>query len=240
LSQHPSIRILIVDDHPMTRAGLAAVIACSPEMCVVGEAGNGQEAVSLYRLHRPDVVLMDMYMPQMDGLEATRAILADFSTARIIIFSILDGDETIYQAMKSGARAYLLKETQAARLLESIQAVAAGQTVLPNEVAAKLTGRLPLKELTAREQEVLGYIVAGKTNSEIGSALFICEGTVKSHVNSLLAKLQVTDRTQAAVTAIRRGLIPPQWKDYFDHGGFKGNLCQTTRLDNGGSPTPPF
>ncbi|MCW3054269.1 MAG: two component transcriptional regulator, LuxR family [Chthonomonadales bacterium] len=207
MNQRPLIRIVIADDHPITRSGLSAVIAGRKDMCVVGEASNGCEAIHLYQQHRPDVVLMDMSMPDMDGLQATRAIREECSTARIIVFSIADGDETIYQAMKAGARGYLLKDVPAAVLLETIVAVADGQTVLPGEVAAKLAGRLHQRDLTHREQEILEHIVAGQSNSEIGSALFISEGTVKSHVNSLLEKLHVTDRTQAAVAALQRGLV---------------------------------
>ena len=207
MNQRPLIRVLIVDDHPATRAGLHMIITTSPRMCVVGEAGDGFEAVNLYRQHQPDVVLMDMSMPILDGLTATRDILKEFPSACILVFSVLAGDETIYQAMRAGAKGYLLKEVSAAQLLESIEAIAGGQMVVPKEVAAKLTGHLQLRGLTAREVEVLEHIVAGKSNSEIGEALFICEGTVKSHVNRILEKLQVTDRTQAAISAIRRGIV---------------------------------
>ena len=216
MNQRPLIRIVLVDDHPMTRAGLSAVIATRKDMCVVGEASNGCEAIRLYQQLRPDVVLMDMWMPNMDGLQATRAIRAECSAARIIVFSIAEGDETIYQAMKAGARGYLLKDAPAAVLLETIQAVAEGHTVLPGEVAAKLAGRLHQRDLTKREQEILEHIVAGRSNSEIGSTLFISEGTVKSHVNSLLDKLHVTDRTQAAVSAIQRGLVRTSHPSFTD------------------------
>ncbi len=207
MSERPCIRLIIAEDHPMTREGLCAVLSRREDMRVVGEASNGQEAVDLYRLHKPDVVLMDMSMPQMDGLQATRAINAEFPTARIIVFSTWDGDETIYQVMRAGAKAYLLKDAPAAVLLETIEAVASGKTVLPGELAAKIANHLTLRDLTHREQEVLEQIVAGKTNSEIGSLLLISEGTVKSHVNRILDKLKVTDRTQAAMTAIKRGLV---------------------------------
>jgi len=216
MNQRPLIRIVIADDHPMMRAGLSAVIACQKDMYIVGEASNGCEAIHHYQLHRPDVVLMDMSMPDMDGLQATRAIREECSAARIVIFSIDEGDETIYQAMKAGVRGYLLKGAPAAVLLETIRAVADGQTVLPGEVAAKLAGRLHQRDLTNREQEILEHIVAGQSNSEIGSALFISEGTVKSHVNSLLDKLHVTDRTQAAVAAIQRGLVRTSLRSFAD------------------------
>jgi len=191
----------------MTREGLCAVLSRIPENCIVAEGNNGLEAIDLYRLHQPDVVLMDLSMPQMDGLQATRAIVQEFPDAQVVIFSASDGDETIYRAMRAGARAYLLKDTSAAVLLETIAQVAAGQTYLPPDLAAKLAGRLHLRDLTLREQEVLEQIVAGRTNSEIGASLFISEGTVKSHVNRILDKLQAHDRTQAAMTAIRRGLV---------------------------------
>ena len=207
MNQPPCVRILLVDDHPMTREGLCAVLSRIPENCIVAEGNNGLEAIDLYRLHQPDVVLMDLSMPQMDGLHATQAIVQEFPEAQIVIFSASDGDETIYRAMRAGARAYLLKDTSAAVLLETIAQVAAGQTYLPPDLAAKLAGRLHLRDLTLREQEVLEQIVAGRTNSEIGASLFISEGTVKSHVNRILDKLQAHDRTQAAMTAIRRGLV---------------------------------
>ncbi|MCW3051074.1 MAG: two component LuxR family transcriptional regulator [Chthonomonadales bacterium] len=207
MNERPSVRILVVDDHPMTREGLCAVLSRFPENCIVAEGNNGLEAIELYRLHKPDVVLMDLSMPQLDGLQATRAIVKEFPEAQVVIFSASDGDETIYQSMRAGARSYLLKETPAALLLETIAQVAAGQTYLPAELAAKLASRLHLRDLTLREQEVLEQIVAGRTNSEIGATLFISEGTVKSHVNRILDKLHAHDRTQAAMTAIRRGLV---------------------------------
>lgn len=208
MSEHPGIRILIAEDHPLTREGLCAVIARREGLQIVAEATNGQEAVDLYRKHLPDVVLMDLSMPQIDGLQATRAIHAEYPAARIVIFSAADTDETVYQALRAGARAYLLKDMPAAVLLEAIEAVAAGQTYLPPELAVKLAGRLPLRDLTSREHAVLEQIVAGRTNGEIGVVLFISEGTVKSHVNRILDKLDVNDRTQAALIALKRGLVP--------------------------------
>jgi len=207
MNQQPTVRILVVDDHPMTREGLCAVLSRLPENRIIAEGNNGLEAIDLYRLHQPDIVLMDLSMPQLDGLQATRAIVKEFPEAQIVIFSASDGDDTIYQAMRAGARSYLLKDTPAAFLLEAIAQVAAGNTYLPADLAAKLAGRLHLRDLTEREQEVLEQIVAGRTNSEIGANLFISEGTVKSHVNRILDKLHAHDRTQAAMTAIRRGLV---------------------------------
>ena len=207
MSARTAIRILIAEDHPLTREGLCAVIARREGMEIVGQACNGQEAIDLYRTHLPDVVLMDLSMPQIDGLQATRAIHAEFPGTRILIFSASDSEETVYQALRAGARAYLLKEMPVAVLLEAIEAVMAGQTYLSPELAAKLAGRLPLRDLTSREHEVLEQIMAGKTNGEIGAVLFISEGTVKSHVNRILYKLDVNDRTQAALTALKRGLV---------------------------------
>lgn len=207
MSKRPTIRLIVVDDHPMMREGLCAAISRNVEVSVVGEARDGQEAIDLYRLHRPDVVLMDLSMPQMDGMAAARAIREEFPDAGIIIFSASSGDETVYQALRAGARAYLLKDASAEALLEAVEAVAAGQTYLPPELAMKLAGRLNARDLTQREQEVLEQIVAGKTNLEIATSLFISEGTVKSHVNRILDKLQVHDRTQAAMVALKRGLV---------------------------------
>jgi two-component system NarL family response regulator len=207
MSVQPSIRMIIADDHPMVREGLCAVVARQHNMCVVAQAGNGQEVVDLYRLHRPDVVLMDMTMPHLDGLAATRAIIAEFPQARIIILSLHAGEDTVYEAIQAGARAYMLKDAPAGTLLETIAQVACGQICLSAEIAAKIANRLHLQNLTGREKEILEHIVKGKSNGEIGAALFISEGTVKSHVNHLLAKLKVTDRTQAAVIAVKRGIV---------------------------------
>jgi two-component system NarL family response regulator len=207
MNQRPNVRVLVADDHPMTREGLCAVIARHASMCVVAEAANGREAIDLYRLHLPDVVLMDLFMPVMDGIAATQLLLCEFPKARVIMFSVSGGDESIYQSMRAGAHAYLLKETPVVTLLDAIELVSAGQTYITTDVAAKLASRLRIRDLTCREHEVLEQIVAGKTNSEIGAMLYISEGTVKSHVNRILEKLRVHDRTQAAITAVRRGLV---------------------------------
>ncbi|MCW3095955.1 MAG: two component LuxR family transcriptional regulator [Chthonomonadaceae bacterium] len=201
------IRMLVADDHPIIREGLCGVIRHHKSICVVGEAGDGQEAIDLYRIHLPDIVLMDLFMPRMNGLQATHAIMKEFPQARIIILSISDRDETVYQTMRAGAKAYLCKDTPIALFFQTVEAVFAGQTCLPMDLAAKLAGRLNFSNLTPREQEVLEHIVSGKSNREIGAVLFIGEGTVKSHVNKILDKLHVTDRTQAAVTALKRGLV---------------------------------
>jgi len=202
-----AIRLLIADDHPVVREGLAAMIERRADMTVVAEASSGQEALELYRLHQPDVVLMDLRMPQMDGVSAITAIRAEFPGARIIVLTTFDGDEDIYRGLRAGAKGYLLKDAGREALLEAIRGVHAGQTRIPADVASKLAERMSGPELTPREREVLELMVSGKSNQEIGSHLFIAEGTVKAHVNNILAKLDVNDRTQAVTTAIKRGIV---------------------------------
>jgi DNA-binding NarL/FixJ family response regulator len=201
------IRVLVADDHFVVRMGLRAVIDLEPDMDVVAEAGTGQQAVQLFKQHRPDVTLMDLRMPVMDGVEATRVIREESPGARIIVLTTYDGDEDIYRALSAGARAYLLKETQREELLDAIRAVHAGQRRIPPPIAARLAEATPRSELTPRELEVLGLVVKGLSNRKIGDALSITEGTVKIHVNNILSKMGVADRTQAATTALRRGII---------------------------------
>jgi two-component system NarL family response regulator len=208
MSKEGAIRVLIADDHPVVREGVAAMIERRPDMTVVGEAATGREAVAAYRAARPDVVLMDLRMPDMTGVEAIGAIRGEFPGARIIVLTTYDGDEDIYRGLQAGARAYLLKDAPRDDLLDAIRAVHAGQSRIPPAVAARLAERvLAGPELTARELEVLRGIVAGRSNKEIGAALGISEGTVKAHVNSILGKLGVADRTQAVTTALQRGIV---------------------------------
>lgn len=202
-----SIRILIADDHPVVRHGLAAMIARQPGMAVVAEAGNGREAVDCFRQHQPDVTLMDLRMPALDGVRATALIRAEFAAARILVLTTYDTDEEIYRGLRAGAMAYLLKDAPAEELLEAIRTVHAGYKRIPPEVASKLAERLNTPELTAREMMVLRLIVAGQSNKEVAAALFIGEGTVRAHLNNIFAKLKVSDRTQAAMLAVRRGLV---------------------------------
>lgn len=199
--------ILISDDHAVVREGLAAMLSRRAEMQVVAEASNGVQAVTLALQHKPDVLLMDLRMPQMGGVEAIRAIRAEWPEARVIVLTTYDGDEDIYRALQAGAKGYLLKDTPREELLEAIRAVHAGRKHIPPEVAAKLAERLTSETLTEREREVLQLIVAGQSNKEIGASLNITEGTVKVHVNGLLGKLGVSDRTQAVTEALRRGLV---------------------------------
>ena len=202
-----SIRILVADDNFLVRLGLGAVLNAQSGMTVVAEAGNGRQAVELFRQHMPDIVLMDLRMPLMTGVEATKDIRSEYPGARIIVLTTYDGDEDIYRALQAGARAYLLKDVLREDLLAAIRAVHAGQRHIPPAVAARLAERLPLSDLTARELEVLKLIVKGMSNSEIGAALTISTGTVKIHVNNILSKLGVSDRTQAATTALQRGIV---------------------------------
>jgi two-component system NarL family response regulator len=201
------IRILVADDNFLVRLGLGAVLNAQSGMTVIAEAGNGRQAVELFRQHAPDIVLMDLRMPLMTGVEATKAIRSEYPGARIIVLTTYDGDEDIYRALQAGARAYLLKDVLREDLLAAIRAVHAGQRHIPPAVAARLAERLPLSDLTARELEVLKLIVKGMSNSEIGAALTISTGTVKIHVNNILSKLGVSDRTQAATTALQRGIV---------------------------------
>jgi DNA-binding NarL/FixJ family response regulator len=201
------IRILVADDNFLVRLGLGAVLNAQSGMTVIAEAGNGRQAVELFRQHAPDIVLMDLRMPLMTGVQATRAIRSEYPGARIIVLTTYDGDEDIYRALQAGARAYLLKDVLREDLLAAIRAVHAGQRHIPPAVAARLAERLPLSDLTARELEVLALIVKGMSNSEIGAALTISTGTVKIHVNNILSKLGVSDRTQAATTALQRGIV---------------------------------
>jgi two-component system NarL family response regulator len=201
------IRILIVEDHHVVRKGLMALLAAVPEVEVVGEASDGVEAVARFGELQPDVTLMDLQLPNMGGVEAITRIRRDFSAARFIVLTTFDGDEDIYRSLQAGAKAYLLKGMTCEELLSTIHAVNSGRTFIPPQIAEKLAERMSTQELTARELRVLERIVAGRANKEIAADLKISETTVKSHVNSLLGKLGVADRTHAATVAIQRGIV---------------------------------
>jgi DNA-binding NarL/FixJ family response regulator len=203
------IRIVVADDHPVVREGLAAIIKRQPDMVVAAEATNGREALDYCLAHGADVVLMDLRMPVMDGVAATEALQRGSPHTRVLVLTTYDGDEDIYQALRAGARGYLLKDAFREELVEAIRAVHAGRRRIPPPVAARLAGRVGAPELTAREKDVLALIVKGKSNKEIGSALRITEGTVKGHVNSILEKLGVGGRTEAAIAAVQRGIVHP-------------------------------
>ncbi len=204
------IRLLVVDDHPVVRAGMVAVLGEEPDLVVVGEAGNGAEALALIPRLTPDVVLMDLRMPVMDGAEATRRIVERPAPPRVLVLTTYDTDADIVRAVEAGARGYLLKDAPTAVLSDAIRRAAAGETVLAPPVAARLADRVrapAVPELTGREVEVLGLVARGLSNADIGRALFIGEATVKTHLVRAFAKLGVADRTAAVAEAHRRGLI---------------------------------
>jgi two-component system NarL family response regulator len=206
-AQKPRIAVLIADDHSVVREGLASLIGRKPDMTVVGEASNGREAVDLWKRCRPDVTLLDLRMPELDGVSAIKEIRAGDENARIIVLTTFDGDEDIYRAIQAGAKGYLLKDAPREALMDTIRRVHAGETCVPVHLAVKLAERVSGETLSAREIEVLKLIAQGKSNKEIGSALFISEGTVKSHVKAIFAKMSVISRTEAVANATRRGLI---------------------------------
>jgi len=201
------ISILSAEDHPLIRAGLDAVINAEPDMRMVAEASNGEEAIERYREHRPDVVLMDLRMPVMDGLSATRAILREFPDARIVALTTYEGDEDIHRALAAGARGYLLKDMMRSELLEVIRTVHRGQRAIPPAIAARLAEFTPRIELTARELEVLRLMAKGLSNPELARVLGRTENTMKVHVSNILEKLGVSDRTEAVTLAIQRGIL---------------------------------
>ena len=201
------IRILIADDHSVVREGLVSLVKRKADMTVVAEASNGREAVDRWKEHRPDVALLDLRMPELDGVGAIKEIRELDPNAHILVLTTFDGDEDIYRAIKAGAKGYLLKDTAREALMDSIRKVHSGETCIPPSLAAKLAERVSGEALSAREIEVLQRIAAGKSNKEIGAELFISEGTVKTHVKSIFSKLDVVSRTEAVATATRRGLI---------------------------------
>jgi two-component system NarL family response regulator len=201
------IRILIAEDHLIARVGVGAIVNAQPDMTVVAEATNGQQALALFREHHPDVTLMDMRMPVVSGFEAVAAIRHEFPGARIVALSTYGGDEDIHRAFLAGVQTYLTKDVLHDELIHAIRAVHAGQKYLPAPIAAALAAQLPRPDLSARELEVLNLIVRGSSNKQIAYALTIAEHTVKNHVKSILNKLDVDDRTQAATAAIQRGII---------------------------------
>ncbi|WP_205043269.1 response regulator [Rhodanobacter glycinis] len=201
------IRVALADDHVTVREGLAAIIGRQPDMTVVGEAATGREAVDLWRKHRPDVMLLDLRMPVLDGVLAMDEIRRIDASARIIVLTTFDTDSDISRAIGAGARGYLLKDAQRDELLECIRKVHAGETCIPPGLVAKLAAGMSSETLTGRELAVLKLLAHGKSNKEIGAALYITETTVKSHLRSVFAKLNVLNRTEAISVACRRGLV---------------------------------
>jgi len=201
------IRVLIVDDHSVVRRGLAAIIDMEEDAIVVGQAGDGAEAIELWRSLKPDVVLMDLRMPRMEGVEAIRRIRAEDGEAGIIVLTTFDHDEDIYAGLRAGAKAYLLKDVEPEELFRCIRSVHAGEAYLQPKVAAKLAQRMQEEPLTEREEQILKLLADGKSNRAIGQVLHITESTVKSHMKSLFVKLDVTSRAEAIGLAARRGLV---------------------------------
>ena len=202
-----SIRILVADDHPVVRTGLTAVLAQQPDLELVGEAENGERAVALYREHHPDVCLMDLRMPVMDGVEAIRTITTEFPSARILALTTYEGDADIRRALEAGARGYLLKDMLLTDVIRAVRAVHGGERVIPNAVAARLAEFPERSDLTERELEVLQLVARGLSNKQTARAIGRTDETVKIHLKNVFAKLGVADRTEAVTVALTRGLI---------------------------------
>jgi two-component system, NarL family, response regulator len=207
MAEAAKIKILIVDDHPIMRVGIAAIIDATPDMTAVAQAGSGEEAIDLYEKHLPDITLVDLRLPGMSGVETIRAITARDRDAKFVVLTTYEGDEDIHQALQAGARSYIIKGMPHDALVGALRRVQAGGRFLPQPVSRALNSRLPNSDLSAREREVLDLIVKGKSNKEIASELGITESTVKCHVSVILMRLNVGDRTQAVVSALQRGLI---------------------------------
>jgi DNA-binding NarL/FixJ family response regulator len=201
------IRIVLADDHPLLRQGISALLADQPDMELVAEAATGHEAIEQFRAHRPDVTLIDLQMPEMNGIDAMIAIRSEFSEARFIVLTTYTGDAQIVRALRAGARAYLLKSLLHRELLDTIRAVHAGQKRIPPEIAAEMAQHAMDDDLTPREIDVLRLIAAGNANSQVATQLSITEETVKAHVKNILSKLNANGRTHAVTIALKRGII---------------------------------
>lgn len=202
-----TLKVMVVDDHYLVRMGLASIIAVEPDMVVCAEASSGEQAQALFRTQRPDVTLMDLRLPGMNGAETIHAIRHDYPDARFVMLSTFVCDQEIYGALQAGAMAYLVKSAQRDELISAIRKAATGQRYIPPEVAARLADRVAGSQLSQREIEVLRLLVSGRRNREIANALEITEGTVKLHVSSILEKLGADDRTEAVTVALRRGIV---------------------------------
>lgn len=206
MSIDPMIEVLICDDHPIMRVGIAAIIQSQPDMDVTAQAGTAQEVIRLFQQHQPHVTLMDLRLPDRSGVEAIREIRHSAPEARIVVLTTYEGDEDIHQALEAGAMGYLVKGMPHEVLIDAVRKVHAGRRFLPPPLTRALASRMPDGELSVREKQVLSLLVKGKSNHEIADELAIKEATVKSHVSAILMRLNVTDRTQAVVTALQRGL----------------------------------
>jgi DNA-binding NarL/FixJ family response regulator len=202
-----TITVMCVDDHPLVRKGIASILANEPDIKLVGEAGNGREAVDMFKQHHPDVTLMDLRMPEVDGTAATRQIRQITPDARIIALTSYDGDQDIYRALEAGVRGYILKEMVHTEVVKAIRTVYSGKRLMPQEVAERLSEYFPQVALTPREVEVLGFVARGLANKEIAGKLGTASGTVKMHVQNILSKLGASDRTHAVTIAIERGIL---------------------------------
>jgi two-component system, NarL family, response regulator len=209
MTLYSDIRVLVVDDHPIVRTGLTTMLHSEPGIEPVGEAKTGVEAIAQFKALHPDVTLMDLRMPELSGVEAITAILKSFPDARIIILTTYDGDEDIYRGLQTGAKGYLLKDTDRGEILGAIRAVHDGQKYVPTTIGAKLVERMSNPNLSDRETDVLKLLATGKSNRDMSTTLSISEGTVKFHINNILHKLNVSDRTQAVITAFQRGIASP-------------------------------
>jgi len=207
VAETSAIRVLTVDDHELVRKGIAAILSAEPGFELVAEANTGEQAVCLFREHRPDVTLMDLRLPDESGVEATRKIRSEFPDAHIIVLTSYDGDQDIYRALEAGVRGYLLKEMVHSEVLRAIRVVHSGKRFIPTEVSQHLSGFFPEVALTPREIEVLSLIARGFGNKEVADVLGTAAGTVKAHVQSILSKLSANDRTHAVTIALRRGII---------------------------------
>jgi len=204
------LKILIADDHALVRMGLRASLEMEADLQVVAEAGTGEQALAQYRRHQPDVVLIDLRMPGLDGIQTTAALCREFPQARIVVISTFQGGDDILRAMQAGAKTYLPKSVQREELIKAVRSIARGETYLPNVVAGRLAERLRRPDLTERELEVLRLVAAGNSNKDIAATLSIEVGTVKLHVGKILEKLHARDRTEAATMAIQAGIV---WLD---------------------------
>ena len=201
------MKVMVVDDHPLMRVGVASIVNARSDMLVVAQTGTGEEAVTLFQRHTPDVTLMDLRLPGMSGVDAIRAIRKTHSQARFVVLTTYEGDADIHQALEAGAQGYVIKGMPYQTLVDALHRVHRGERFLPPPVARALASRMPDSDLSAREREVLSLLANGKSNKDIASLLGITEATVKCHVSAILLRLNVSDRTEAVVTALQRGLV---------------------------------
>jgi DNA-binding NarL/FixJ family response regulator len=207
MNESEKVKVLVVDDHPLMRLGVSTMIDAQPDMKVVAQAGAGEDAIELFRKHKPDVTLMDLRLPGISGVEAIQVIRESNPRARFVVLTTYGGDEDIHRALAAGAQGYLIKGMSSEALVEALRKVHAGARFLPPPVARNLATRTPDSELSPREREVLTLVTSGKSNREIGELLDITEATVKCHVSVILRRLDVSDRTQAVVVALQRGIV---------------------------------